>query len=157
MLYFLGYIFHCILLYYKEQFKAIKRKRDIHKKFSAKKLLNYRFVNRALKFAGFSLLAGMICAVVLLPVYFILKSCSATSDNNPTTVQSYFTLFDFIETHFAALETTIRSSGDDVLPNVYTSVLTLILLPLYFANGKIRFKEKPFTAFLLRCFHLVQQ
>ena len=37
VLYFLGYIFHCILLYYKEQFKAIKRKRDIHKKILCKK------------------------------------------------------------------------------------------------------------------------
>ncbi|UKI23728.1 MAG: YfhO family protein [Anaerotruncus sp.] len=58
----------------------------------------------------------------------------------------------FIETHFAALETTIRSSGDDVLPNVYTSVLTLILLPLYFANGKIRFKEKTVYGLLITLF-----
>lgn len=149
VIYFIAYCFIT-----KNNSKLLNENEIFTKKFSAKKLFNYRFVNRALKFAGFSLLAGMICAIVLLPVYFILKSCSATSDNNPTTVQSYFTLFDFIETHFAALETTIRSSGDDVLPNVYTSVLTLILLPLYFANGKIRFKEKTVYGLLIALFFI---
>lgn len=149
VIYFAAYCFIT-----KNNSKLLNENEIYTKKFSIKKLLNYRYVDRALRFAAFSLLAGLICAVVLLPVFFILKSCSATSDNTPNTAESYFTLFDFIETHFAALETTIRSSGNDILPNVYTSVLTIILVPLYFANGKIRFKEKAIYGILIALFFI---
>ncbi|MCC8016961.1 MAG: YfhO family protein [Clostridiales bacterium] len=111
-------------------------------KLSLKKIYNNRFINRGIKFAFSSLIAGVLCAFFLLPVYFILTGSSATSDNTPNGFETYFSLFDFIETHFAALETTIRSSGDDVLPNVYCSSLTLLLVPLFMLNKEIKFREK---------------
>ena len=66
--------------------------------------------------------------VTLLPTYFLLRGSSATSDSFPTTFESYFTIFDFLTSHLSALETTIRSSGDDVLPNIYCGVLPLLLV-----------------------------
>ena len=60
VIYFIAYCFIT-----KNNSKLLNENEIFTKKFSAKKSLNYRFVNRALKFAGFSLLAGMICAVVL--------------------------------------------------------------------------------------------
>ncbi|MBR4241325.1 MAG: YfhO family protein [Eubacterium sp.] len=113
------------------------------------KLYENRFINRGITFALSSLLCGALCAFVLIPVYMILQQSSATTDTFPSSFESYFDIFSFISSHLAGLETTIRSSGDDVLPNVYCSVLTVILLPLYLINKDIRLKEKTVYILLL--------
>ena len=117
------------------------------KKYSFKALMNNKFFNRGVIFAVSSLTCAAICAVTLLPVFMILRSSSATSDDFPNTFTSYFNIFDFITSHLAGLETTIRSSGEDVLPNVYSGMLAVILLPLFVVNKDIRLKEK--TAYIL--------
>lgn len=119
------------------------------KKYSLKKLYSNEFINRGLKFAGASILCGALCACTLIPVYFILQACSATSDSFPETFESYFNLIDMLSSHFAGLETTIRSSGDDVLPNIYCGILPLLLVPLYVANKEIRMKEKTIYILLI--------
>ncbi len=119
------------------------------KKCSFKNLRNNKFLNHGVRFAVSSVFAAALCAFFLIPVYFILSGCSATSDSFPDSVKSYFTVLDFIQSHFAALETTIRSSGDDVIPNVYCGVITLILIPLFVVNKKIRLKEKAVYILLL--------
>ncbi len=127
----------------------------ICKKYARKKrgfvlnLLNKRFFRTGLIFALASLAAAGLMAAVLLPVYNILKSSSATSGTFPDSMKSYFTFFDFFANHLASLETTIRSSGDDVLPNVYCGVVTLILAPLFFFTKTISKKEKISTLVLL--------
>ena len=122
--------------------KKIDASLIISKKFSFKSLQNNRFLNRGVKFALSSVLAAALCAVFLIPVYFILSSCSATSDSFPSELSSYFGVFDFLQNHLAGLETTIRSSGDDVLPNIYCGTLTLLLVPLFALNKKISLREK---------------
>lgn len=120
---------------------------EFKKKYSFKALTNNKFFNRGIRFAVSSLAAACICAVTLVPVFMILRSSSATSDSFPDSFTSYFNIFDFITSHLADLETTIRSSGDDVLPNVYSGMLAVILLPLFVVNKDIRLKEK--TAYIL--------
>lgn len=149
VIYFLAYFFIS-----EKHVKYVCGYQPAEKKNRLKDFVHLRFINAGLKFALFSLLAGLLCAFFLLPVYAILSGSSATSDSAPTEIESYFSLFDFIETHFAALETTIRSSGNDVLPSVYTSVLTLILVPLYMLNPKIRFREKTVFVILIALFLL---
>lgn len=112
------------------------------KKISLKAILNNNLIDRGLRFAGASLLSGLLCAFFLLPVFFILNGSSATSGEFPKTAKFYFSAFEFIKSHFAFLETTIRSSGEDVLPNVYCGVITLILVPLFVVNKNIKMKEK---------------
>lgn len=112
------------------------------KKYSFKSLMNHKFFNRGIRFALSSVVAAALCAFVLIPVFMILRSCSATSDTFPKTFESYFNIFDFITSHLAGLETTIRSSGDDVLPNVYSGIAAIMLLPLFIINKNIRLKEK---------------
>ncbi len=112
-------------------------------------LSNHRFYRTGIIFALSSLAAAGLMAFVLLPVYNILKSSSATSGSFPDELKNYFTFFDFFANHLASLETTIRSSGDDVLPNVYCGVITLILAPLYFFTKSISKKEKVATLGLL--------
>ena len=128
---------------------TVKRKSTDGKKRSFKAFLQNRFINRGITFAASSLLCGMLCAFMLIPVYMILQQCSATTDSFPTSFESYFDIFNFISSHLAGLETTIRSSGNDVLPNVYCSILTLILLPLYLMNKEIKLKEKAVYILLL--------
>ena len=114
-----------------------------------KGLKNNRFFRSGCIFALSSLAAAGLMACVLLPVYGVLQSSSATSDSFPKNPESYFGFFDFFANHFAALTTTIRSSGDDVLPNVYCGVLTIILAPLFFFTKTISKKEKVATLSLL--------
>ncbi len=113
------------------------------------KLFNNKFIRSGTIFALASFAAAGLMACVLIPVYGVLKSSSATSGTFPTDPDSYFKFFDFFANHFAALTTTIRSSGEDVLPNVYCGVLAIILAPLYFFTKSISKKEKIATLTLL--------
>lgn len=112
------------------------------KKLSVKALSNNRFLSSGVSFAFSSIVSALLSCAWLVPVYFILKSCSATSDSFPSSFTAYYDLFDFVQNHLAALTTTIRSSGDSVLPNVYCGILTALLIPLYFLNKNIRLREK---------------
>lgn len=109
---------------------------------SFNKIIYNKFLRSGTTFAVSSVLAAMLVAFALIPTYFCLKACSATSGTFPSDAKFYNTIFDFIANHLAALEPTIRSSGDTVLPNVYCGVLTIILLPLYAFCKKISVKER---------------
>lgn len=100
-------------------------------------------------FAFSSIGAACLVAFALLPVYFILKSCSATSGTFPTEWKSYYSIFDFLANHLASVNPTIRSSGTDVLPNVFCGMATLILVPLYLFTKSVKIKEKAAFVFLL--------
>lgn len=131
---------------------VISPEKTFEKKYSLKALYNNKFINRGIKFAVFSIISAMLCAVTLIPTFIILRSCSATSDTFPSTFESYFNIFDFITSHLAGLETTIRSSGDDVLPNVYSGMLAAILLPLFIVNKNIKLREKAVYIVLMLIF-----
>ena len=110
---------------------------------------NNKFIRSGCIFALASFVAAALMACVLLPVYSVLQSSSATSGTFPTDPDSYFNFFDFFANHFGGLTTTIRSSGEDVLPNIYCGVLAIILAPLYFFTKSISKKEKVATLALL--------
>ena len=143
VIYFLAYFALSVEPKVKAEIKTEK------KKSSLSKLLDNRFINRGITFAASSFLCATLCAVTLIPVYMILQQCSATTDQFPNAFESYFDIFNFITSHLAGLETTIRSSGNDVLPNVYCSVLCIILVPLYLVNREIKLKEKAIYILLL--------
>lgn len=124
------------------------------KGFSLKKIWDLRFIKSGVLFAAASVFSAALLAVVLIPVYMILNSCSATSDTFPTAASTYFNLFDLLSNHLAGLTTTIRSSGGDVLPNIYSGILPVILVPLYIMNKNIRLREKV-AHLLLIAFFLV--
>lgn len=130
----------------------IDNKAVFKKKYSLKSVNNNKFFNRGVRFTFSSLIAAAVCAVTLVPVFFILTSSSATSDTFPKTFESYFNIFDFLTSHLAGLEETIRSSGDDVLPNIYSGIITIILIPLFVINKEIRIKEKAVYIIMLLFF-----
>ena len=112
-------------------------------------LRNSKFFDSGVRFAFSSVGAALLSAFAILPVYFILMNCSATSGTFPQEFKTYFSVFDFLANHLAYLDPTIRSSGTDVLPNVYCGILTVMLVPLYIFSKKVPFKEKLMSVGLL--------
>jgi uncharacterized membrane protein YfhO len=116
---------------------------DLQGKTSAwQKIKKSRFLSCALLFGFGSILAGALAAFALLPVFFSLRYSSATNDMFPKSYQSFFAIFDFLANHFADVNPTIRSSGDDVLPNLYSGVLTLLLVPLFLFVPSYKARDK---------------
>lgn len=154
--YYIGFmlcIFSCLyFLYYYACSTDKINKRSFMLSNSSKK---YSFIDKSfflqsgLRFAASSVAIGIILLFMLLPVAYVLSSSSATSGTHPTELKSYYDIFDFLANHLAALEPTIRSSGEDVLPNVYCGILTVILIPAYIFSDKISYKEKIASTVLL--------
>ena len=120
------------------------------KKYSFKdKIKGSVFLRSGFTFAFASVAAAGLVAVSLIPTFLILKSCSATSGTFPTTYDSYYSIFDFLANHLASVNPTIRSSGEDVLPNIYCGIATVILVPLYLFTKSIPLKEKVANVALL--------
>lgn len=156
--YYMAYII-CIfsvlyfLLYYFSNF-SIGSKFGENSALETKKKIRNRFFVAGGIFAVASIVAACLCAITLLPTYQALQSSSATAGTFPTGVSSYFKFLDLFTNHFAAIDPTIRSSGGDVLPNIYSGVIILILIPLYMLNSSIRMREK-FMHILMLAFLVV--
>lgn len=103
-------------------------------------------------FAVSSVAAACLVAFALIPTFFILKSCSATGSEMPKDYKTYFSIFDFLANHLGSVDPTIRSSGDDVMPNVYCGIATLLLVPLYLFTRSVSLKEKISNISLLAVF-----
>ena len=112
-------------------------------------LRNSRFFAGGVTFAFASVLAACLAMFALLPTVFILRTCSATSGSFPQEFKIYYNIFDFLANHLASVEPTIRSSGTDVLPNVYCGILTVMLVPLYLLSKTVRLREKVAHVLLL--------
>jgi uncharacterized membrane protein YfhO len=112
-----------------------------------------KLLKTGVKFGLSSLLAVGLVAVLLLPLYFILQASSATGNPFPTKYESYFSIYDFLANHLAGVEPTIRSSGGDVFPNIYSGILTLMLIPLYLYTKSISLREKVTSILLLVFFY----
>lgn len=109
----------------------------------SKRLSNSLFWSSGVKFAFYSIVAVLLAAFVVIPLITILTDSSATSSGSPAEYKKYFSTFDFLANHLASSEPTIRSSGTDVLPNVYCGVITLLLVPL-FCSAKNQNTRKDF-------------
>ncbi len=105
-------------------------------------LRNSRFFNSGLRFAVSSVAAAGIAAALLLPVGIILQNSSATSDTFPSELKITFKIFDFIANHLNSVDPTIRSSGVDVLPNVYCGIISAMLAPLFLYSKHYEKREK---------------
>ena len=101
-------------------------------------------------FAVYSLLAGGLAAVVLLPEIYAMKMTASGDINFPQTFSSYFSIFDMIARHLPAVETEI---GLDHWPNIYCGVAILIFFLLYLGCRKIRQREKIVMCSLLLFFY----
>lgn len=92
-----------------------------------------------LRFAGCSLLAGGMGALLLIPEITALQLSKFTASDFPTTLKTYFSIFDVLARHCmdVAIET-----GLDHWPNLYCSVAVMFLLPVYITCKNIPTKRK---------------
>ena len=96
-------------------------------------------IKACVHFAAFSLLAGGIGALFLIPEVLALQLSRFSSADFPNKLTEYFSIFDVLARHCmdVAIET-----GLDHWPNIYCSVAVFILFPLYITSNKIATKEK---------------
>lgn len=108
-----------------------------------------KFVGRGFQFAVYSLLAGGLSAVVLLPEIFALQMTASGDFNFPNTFTQYFPIFDMIARHIGNVETEI---GLDHWPNLYCGVAVLMFFILYLFCRKVSAKEKAVYCVMLLFF-----
>ena len=93
----------------------------------------------AVRFALFSLLAGGLAAVLLIPEYAALHLTDFSEFNFPDTLTFYFSFLDMIARHCMNVNV---ETGLDHWPNIYCGVAVFLLVPLYVMNTKISLREK---------------
>ena len=103
-------------------------------------------LKKILNFGVYSLLAGGLAAVLLIPVLLALGMTASGDINMPKTLTSYFSVLEMAARHFINVET---ETGLDHWPNIYCGVGVLMLLPLYMMNKNISRREKAVKGVLL--------
>jgi len=111
------------------------------------------FIGAALRFAFSSILAAGASAALTVPTYLILKNCSATGDQLKMDYSLQNSLFDFFGRLMVAANPNIR----DGMANVYSGIVIVLLLPLFFLLPKrtgIKLKHKIVFGVLLFIMYL---
>lgn len=101
------------------------------------------------QFGFYSLMAGGMAAVVLLPEIYALQMTASGNFNFPQTVNSYFSIFDMFARHIGNVEIEI---GLDHWPNIYCGVAVLMFFLLYLGCKNIKVREKAVYCGLLLMF-----
>lgn len=102
---------------------------------------------RMAKFAIVSIIAALTAMFILAPVAIALGQ-TATSDTNFPKFEIYENVYQLITNHFIGARPVVLARNED-LPNVYSGVITMMLIPLYFFNTKINKREKWLMSALL--------
>ena len=107
------------------------------------------FFGACARFGAFSLAAGGLAAVVLLPEIYALQTTASGNFDFPKTLTSYFPIFDMLARHIGNVGVEI---GLDHWPNIYCGVAVFIFFLLFLANRKIAVREKAVYCSLLLLF-----
>lgn len=147
--YFIGYMICIFSILYFLVYSIYKLKKD-----SIKNNFKY-FCKSCFIFAGASILAGAIVSIFLIPLFYSIKSISATGGIYfPTSRYYSFTIEDFLKYHFTGVTTTVLSSDSLNAPNISAGILSVTLLFVFLLNNKISFKTKICYTLLLSFFIL---
>lgn len=90
-------------------------------------------------FVLFSLLAGGLAAVLLVPEVCAILQTDFGDMNFPKKVESYFSVLDMLARHCICVYT---ERGLDHWPNIYCGSAVLMLVPMYLMNRRISIREK---------------
>ena len=89
---------------------------------------NERFVEPIIQFGVFSLLAGGLAAVLLVPEVCAIIVTDFGAMEFPKKVESYFSILDELARHQLSVTT---ERGLEHWPNIYCGVAVFLLLPMY--------------------------
>lgn len=92
-----------------------------------------------MRFGVYSLLAGGMTAVLLVPMYLAMRTTERTSTAFPKVMEWYMNFFEAIGR--ACVKVPWQMS-DAHWPNIYCGAAIILLVPLYMLNCKISYKEK---------------
>lgn len=106
---------------------------------------------RILRFSVYSLIAGGLAAVTLLPEIYALQMTASSDFTFPQTATQYFTIIDMFARQMPFVET---EQGLDHWPNIYAGSIVFLLLPMYFMNPRIPMRRKLVHGLLLIFFYL---
>ena len=90
-------------------------------------------------FALYSLLAGGMAAVLLIPEVCAILQTDFGDMDFPKKVESYFSVLDMLARHCMCVYT---ERGLDHWPNIYCGSAVLLMVPLYLMNRRISIREK---------------
>ncbi len=90
------------------------------------------------RFGLYSALSAGMAAILVYPTWISLQNASATGDSFPKDMSLTHDMFDFFSRFFLASKPNIR----DGMANVYSGVIILLLIPLFFLCTKIKLREK---------------
>lgn len=103
------------------------------------------FVRSGIRFGFFSLVAGAIGMLIVIPAVYSLSFGKNTFTDPTYEFASKIDLFDVFTKFFFGSYDTVRPEG---LPFVYCGIITLLLIPFYFINKRVSTREKAANLFL---------
>jgi len=110
-------------------------------------------INRFFNFAVLSVIAGGISMILTIPTAISLSHTQASDSSFPS-FKIYDNVYQLFTNHFAGARPIVLARNED-LPNLYSGLLTIMLMPVYYLNRNIKFKEKvlysAFLGFMLLC------
>lgn len=108
-------------------------------KFPKLNTINNFYIKAFIRFFIFSLLAGGIAALLLIPELAAIRFSEFSDIDFPNKIKTYFSVFDMIARHSFNV---IVETGLDHWPNIYCGVAIFIFLPLYVLQKKIPVRQK---------------
>ncbi len=105
---------------------------------SVEKKTPSNFFGAVSRFSLYSLIGGGLAGVLLYPTYIALGHASATGDAFPKDYSLTHDMFDFFSRFFLGANPNIR----DGMANVYSGIIVLLFIPLFFLSSRIHLKEK---------------
>ncbi len=103
------------------------------------------------RFAGYSVLAAMLAAILLIPEVCAILETDFGAMDFPEKLESYFSVLDMLTRHCMCVTT---ERGLEHWPNIYCGSMVFMLLPMYILNPKISIRER-FTKMALAGFLLL--
>jgi len=101
------------------------------------------------RIALFSVIALSMAAIIILPAYYSLTFGKTTFSDPSFGLTQKFDFLDMISMMYFGSYDTVRPEG---LPLLYTGMLTLLLMPLYFFAPHVKTREKVATGVLILFF-----
>lgn len=102
-------------------------------------LLEKRSLKIVGNFALYSLLAGGMASVLLIPEVCAILATDFGDMDFPKKLESYFSVLDMLARHCMCITT---ERGLDHWPNIYCGVAAFLLVPMYALNQKISIRER---------------
>lgn len=146
--FYLGYmlcIFSVLYFFYQLFSQDVSRNADEKKNDEAP------IMSVMVKFGLSSLFAGLICAIVIVPVIYSLSGVGNV--NNFDSVGQYFNFFDFLSYHLTAVIPLPLEHTNQTGPYLMSSMLTLLCVPAFFFLKNVKKNKKVATIVLLVLFY----